>query len=230
MSVRTEEQTTSDHVYFSSNSTEPACLLSNFSEAPLRVTRDDIDGPLLEACPQLAQFVGAEGVEFRSSEHAWQALKATERTAFRRFVDGDLAMFSKPIFEVFFPGSGAKKLAYWAKKRNVGIVPKMASNKKYAKRLNFRSEGAMDYSRETLRPALERGVWRTLLRLKFKQNERHRRALLGTGKRRLVEFDRGAKRTPTHWGGLIDDDGNLHGGNVMGRYMEEVRTEFEREN
>lgn len=217
---------TSDHVYFSSSASEPLNLLSNFSEAPLRLTRDDIDGALLDACPQLAQFVGTDRVVFRSSEHAWQALKATERTTFWRFVDGDFAMFSAPIMDVFFPGQGAKKFAYWAKKRNVGIVPKLAANRKHAKRLNLRFKGALDYSRETLRPELERRVWRTLLRLKFRQNERHRRALLGTGKRRLVEFDRGAKRTPTHWGGLVDEEGKLHGENVMGQYLEAVRDEL----
>lgn len=219
--------TTSNHVYFSSASSAPFHLLSNFNEAPIRIMRNDIDGALLEACPELSKFIGAEGVVFRSSEHAWQALKTTDPTTFARFVEGDLASFGEQIFDVFFPGEGAKKLEHWSKKKNVGIVPKMAANKKYAKRLRFKFKHSMDYSREKLRPDLERRVWNKLLRLKFQQNEPHRRALLSTGMRKLVEFDRGAARNKgTHWGGLVDPDGNLHGENVMGRYLEEVRAEL----
>ena len=219
--------TSQGHVYFSSSSAPPNHLLSNFNAAPIKVTRDDLDGPLLEACPEINKFVGLEGVVFKSTEHAWQALKAKDKSTFDRFVDGDLAWFNEPVFEVFFPGQGAKKLAHWAKKNNVGIVPKMAANKRYAKRLNFKYKHSLDYSREKLPTNLERRVWNKLLRLKFAQNAVHRAALMSTGSKKLVEFDRGAGRgAGSHWGGLVDADGAHHGYNAMGRYVEEVREQL----
>jgi predicted NAD-dependent protein-ADP-ribosyltransferase YbiA (DUF1768 family) len=218
----------SDFVYFNSSAKAPYNLLSNFSAAPIVLQSTDTEAlrELSAANDKIAEFVG-ERAEFPSSEHLWHALKATDVETFRRFVVGGvLAECDASVFDVFFPGKGAAKRAYWMRKDNVGIIPKMAANPKYAKRLGFSKRRPLEYARERLPYGVERAVWMTTLRLKYKQNAKHRAVLLSTGKRTLVEFDRSASRAPVHWGGLITGDGTLLGENVMGDYTTAIREEL----
>lgn len=98
----------SDYIYFGSASKEPYNVLSNFHQATVHF----------------------RGLTFDSTEHAYQSTKFVEVQRFAK--GGDLSDFSSfKVFKAIFFGKNAseadaqKKINYWSKKGNVGIVAKM---------------------------------------------------------------------------------------------------------
>lgn len=88
--------------------------------------------------------------------------ESMESAAFKKFTEcGQLSDCKVETFELFLSQKekpkAAKKREYWMKKQMVGILPKMASNKKYEMRLGLK--GRMDYSRERLAPQIEKPIW-----------------------------------------------------------------------
>jgi predicted NAD-dependent protein-ADP-ribosyltransferase YbiA (DUF1768 family) len=227
-----------DYVYFKSSEEAPYYMLSNFFHAPFVLKRRDVTLEMCEVCPGLADWVPEEGVRFPTSEHAWQSLKAADKATFLRFTcDGDLGkwdpnVFAKSVAHRKDPLAAAtlalKKLKHWSAKNNLGIQAKLAANPDYAKRLGL-DNGRMAFDRERLAPEIERAVWLTILRLKFRQNEGPRETLLSTRGKRLVEREIGAVRLLNagkpvpHWGGLVAEDGTVVGDNAMGKYVQATR-------
>lgn len=229
-------------VYFGSAAERPLRVLSNLAAAPVT-----LQGPceaLYAVQPLLADWLDDMGaLTFASIEHVWQALKASDRETFLRFsTTGDLGGWSADVFlkttVVGKRAKAAKKLGraltaddlaalaeaamdHWKRDALVGIVAKLASNRKYGAALGLAN--CMVYDREFLAAETERQAWLALLRLKYTANAVPRAVLRDTGARPLVEFDKGATRRHAHWGGVMVE-GRLVGDNVMGKYLEEVRT------
>jgi predicted NAD-dependent protein-ADP-ribosyltransferase YbiA (DUF1768 family) len=172
----------------------------------------------------LTFFGDRDVVLFNSSEHVWQALKATTALVFNRFTtDGDIGTWSQSIFT-----ATKKKMPYWKKKHGIGIQAKLAANSKHGKALRL-GPTAMDYWRE--KPATledERGIWLAILRAKFTQNPELRQLLVvASHGHYLVEFVESAKKSGNHWGGVYDAATYcIHGENVMGKYLMELREEL----
>jgi predicted NAD-dependent protein-ADP-ribosyltransferase YbiA (DUF1768 family) len=225
-------------VMFGSNAYGDMHKLSNFYATDLLLRPADLTPELLSVCPNLKDWVPAGGLFFPTSEHLWQALKATDKQTFLRFTSaGDLGLWKVSIFaNTVAPSKLAKEkkndmaelarvalkgMLHWQKKHNLGIQAKLAANKKYAKKLNL-DKGRMNFEREHLAPATERSVWLTILKLKFAQNAELREILSATRGKRLVETPGRGKAEKAHWSGRVKD-GKLIGDNVMGLYMEAVR-------
>lgn len=189
--------------------------LSNFSECGIKYTMPD----------------GTRG-HFSSSEHVWQALKANKRVRSMFLSDGQLSKLSTEIFKIFFPKTAPEKLEkkckYWLRNGAVGILAKMASNKKYAKRLGIAPD-EYEYEMEHLPEEKLREIWLPILRAKYTQNDELKRELLDSRHRYLLEFDRGAGIRDSFWGGMDSEDGRIVGNNFMGRMLMQVRDELLRE-
>ena len=170
---------------------------------------------------------------YSSSEAVWQGSKARSKSVSKLFIqDGFLGSLSVSAFQRFFPKTAAekieKKFKYWSRGDSVGILAKMASNKKHSKKLGI---GSSDYNYEIEHlpeDELEER-WLPILRAKYGQNDDMKKALLDTGDQYLLEFDRGATRTDSFWGGIDDADGNIIGNNFMGRMLMKVRDELRAE-
>ena len=105
---------------------------------------------------------------------------------------------------------------YWSKKKNIGIIAKMATNEKIGKKLGLiRDENF--HSTDVL--------WIKILEKKY-LIKYFGDILKSTDDIYLLEFDRGAKHrfktSNSVWGGLICDN-ILYGNNQMGKYLMEVR-------
>lgn len=212
-------------IYFGSN-TKELFPLSNFSHAPIKVSKETLDESWIELNPDLGSFfLENEEMTFPSIEHLWHAFKATDRETFLQFSSaGRFGKTDISGFQAVFPLCDAEqKRAFWMAKKNVGIVAKMAADKKRGKR-HLGISGKMKYERERPEPKMERKIWLALLARKYQQNETHRDLLKKTRGKKLVEFARQAAQAKTteHWGGCVVD-GVLRGENVMGQYMEEIR-------
>lgn len=124
-------------------------------------------------------------------------------------------------------GSVANSMKHWGKKKSgrpsmPGIVAKMASKRERAAAIGLTMVTDSELDEDALSD-----IFRPILRAKFKHNPVHTAALLATGDKLLIEFDRGAEREtakgrPPLWTGLVKDD-VLYGRNLMGRLLAEVR-------
>lgn len=221
---------------FGSNAKGDLHKLSNFYATEVLLRPSDLTPALLSVCPNLKDWVPASGLFFPTSEHLWQALKATDKATFLRFTsNGDLGRWNVSIFaNTVAPGKcenkedmselarqATKSMMHWQKKHNLGVQAKLAANETYAENLNL-DKGRMNFEREHLLPATERSVWLTILKLKFARNEELRDILIATRGKRLVEMPGRGKAEKAHWNGRVKD-GKLIGDNVMGLYMELVR-------
>ena len=72
-------------------------------------------------------------------------------------------------------------------------------------------------------PNFERSddLWLDLLKLKF-EIKKYKKLLKSTGNKYLLEFDRGAEKKSSFWGGLIKNE-VLYGENMMGKYLMKIR-------
>jgi predicted NAD-dependent protein-ADP-ribosyltransferase YbiA (DUF1768 family) len=211
-------------LYFNSNAKKPMNELSNLNAAEITIGADDLTSELLDVNPELKNWLlpGQEWI-FASIEHLWHALKAVDRETFMEFTNlGRFGKLDAAFFEQLYPGKGEQKRSFWAKKQNVGIVPKLASNPKHAKKLGL--NGKMKYEREFNEDRVQKAVWHKLLTKKYASNSAHRRVLMETRARKLIELARGAAKegSTEFWGGYMRD-GKLLGRNFMGDALERVR-------
>merc|ERR1711871_474797 len=98
-------------------------------------------------------------------------------------------------------------------KDNIGVIAKMATDKKRGKKLGLRRNENFESSYE---------LWENILIQKFRIEE-FGSILRRTGDIYLLEFDRGAKRIGSRWGGLIEGE-TLYGENTMGKYIMKIRS------
>jgi predicted NAD-dependent protein-ADP-ribosyltransferase YbiA (DUF1768 family) len=215
-----------NYVYFNSGAAVPLNKLSNLNRAPVVLTAETITPALLAVNAKLSEWVRVgEPLHFGTIEHLWHALKALDRDTFIAFTEsGRFGRFDATVFAEFFPGNGVAKHAYWAKKQNSGIIPKLASNRKYGVRLGVGK--SLKYERERNQDNVQRAVWRDLLTRKYVANKLHRDTLLSTGDKTLVEFEKGSTLArPSFWGGCVRD-GTVVGENFMGQMLQEVRSKL----
>ena len=105
-----------------------------------------------------------------------------------------------------------KMLIFGKKKDNIGIVAKMATDKKRGIKLGLRRNKDFESTMD---------LWIEILLLKYKKTE-YKKILLSTNNLYLLEFDRGAKNKSSKWAGIIQN-GVLYGDNLMGIYHMIVR-------
>ena len=76
-----------------------------------------------------------DGLLYNSTEHMFQAQKYIKEQRIRFSINGDLGNWNglKLVFKV---EEYEKKYKYWAKKNNIGIIAKMATNEKIGKIFN----------------------------------------------------------------------------------------------
>lgn len=120
---------------------------------------------------------------------------------------------------------GSKK--HWGEKKSgrpamPGIVAKMASKKERATAIGLTMLTDEELDMDELSC-----IFRPILRAKFKHNPVHTAALLATGDKVLIEFDRGAARetekgNPPLWTGLVKNN-VLYGRNLMGCLLMDMR-------
>jgi predicted NAD-dependent protein-ADP-ribosyltransferase YbiA (DUF1768 family) len=193
--------------FFFSKAKGDAKLFSNFYADEICVT-----WPHKEAFPQ---FMRGLTRRYATAEHAYQALKALDLPSADHFALGG-AFSSFEVFKRWPTRAGTKtndtmqaRLRHWG--QCPGIIAKMAS--KVAPAVARKVWGV----RFANRP-LPDAVWRPILKAKYRSGKRGLgRALLETGAKHLVEFDRGATET-TKWGAKWSNAG-LVGQNAMGRML-----------
>lgn len=175
-----------NHINFFSNAKSPFCKLSNFSHIK--------DGIIFD------------GIKYPSSEHAFQAQKYVKEDRLRFSVCGDLGTWEG------FGLVSEKSCDYWKKKDNIGVIAKMATNKKKGKKLGLTRNSDFESTYE---------LWESILMKKFCIEE-FGNILKNTRNFYLLEFDRGAKKNGSKWGGLIEGE-TLYGDNIMGKYLMKLR-------
>lgn len=241
-------------VFFGSGCAAPYHVFSNFFQTPIRLglsTDARLRAALTLVQPRLNEFLAGRDYCFPSSEHLWQALQAYDLETFQGFTSsGRFGTWNPSIFHLTVApkkaaaaarrrvkkqlppvsrdtlqlDAAARSLAHWRAKDMIGIQAKLAANPDYVNVLDL--EGAFDYGRERrLTPAVERGAWLAILRLKFEQNAALTILLRATGDALLVEFDRhAATKRGSYWGACLrKSDGVLCGQNMMGQYLTAAR-------
>lgn len=175
-----------EYTTFFSNAKEPYYKMSNFNHIK--------DG------------IYFRGLKYNSTEHAFQAQKYILSDRKRFSSDGDLGNWDG------FKLVSDKDVNYWKKKDNIGIIAKMATDKKRGLKLGLTRNEEFESNDE---------LWIELLLLKYNICE-YKQILLSTKDSYLLEFDRGAKKRNSTWGGIIEN-GVLYGDNLMGKYHITVR-------
>ena len=160
-----------------------------------------------------------DGIIYNSTEHAFQAQKYIESQRYRFSIFGDLGRWDglKLVYKV---DDYEKKFEYWSKKYNIGIIAKMATNKKVGIKLGLIRDENFKSTDE---------LWLKILGKKY-SIEYFNDLLKSTEDLYLLEFDRGANRKfrdSSFWGGLICNN-TLCGNNQMGKYLMEIRNTFTR--
>tara|TARA_B110000037_G_C16912978_1_gene421070 strand:- start:16 stop:720 length:705 start_codon:yes stop_codon:yes gene_type:complete len=181
-------------IYFGSSTIKPWHHLSNLAEI-----KDTIE---------------YNGLIYNSVEHAFQSQLFIESDRIRFSKDGDLGSWHGLKY-FFKPEELDKKFKYWNKKYNIGIVAKMASNKKYHKKLKLTS---IKTDKQTTF-----NLWFGILIKKY-TIQFYRDILLDTNNHYLCEFDRLGATYPDRvfWGGMIVEN-KLYGNNKMGKYLMAIR-------
>ena len=200
-------------ILFYSGAKAPHCLLSNFA--------------LCE------HGVAYEGIDYPSSEHAFQASKVPPGMREQLFsINSDIAKLTPEAFvAVGVPAKQADgKVKHWGKKNMVGILAKQR-----IKRIN---------SKRTLSKEECDRVFIDILLSKYNSNHRHREALLATGDASLLEFVRSSvskfdkKGEIDRWGGMIRGGtkagelimgGSVVGHNQQGSLQMHVRSILQKE-
>ena len=183
-------------VSFGSNAKHPYHQLSNFA--------------------WIREGINIDGIEYPSTEHAYQAQKFLQKDRFS--TGGDIGQESG--FSLFYPAKEVEsKQKYWMKKGNIGILAKMASSKDNVKKLKLKDDPSFDLY--NMKP-----FWMRILQAKY-SIPLFRDLLMSTGTEYLLEFSRSAKKENSFWAGLIED-GRLYGKNTMGTYLMDVREHFRR--
>ena len=188
-------------IAFGSNQKAPYYLLSNFAEC----------------------IVHYRECNFPSSEHAFQSQLVNDYEKKNAFLNTGVLGDWEAGFKQFYKDNDVaqKKREYWKKKKNIGILAKMAIGKNKDK-MHMTSEEAYK-------------VFHEILLAKFNQNENLKQLLLDTGDAYLFEFDRSARRLDqlnpprrVRWGAMIVE-GVVIGHNQMGALLMKVREDLFRE-
>lgn len=75
----------------------------------------------------------------------------------------------------------------------------------------------------------EQEFWMMILSQKFKDGKA-KDLLMNTGSKTLVEFDKGARKNGSFWGGVYNREKNeVHGYNYMGQMIMKVREKMKKE-
>lgn len=154
------------------------------------------------------------GLVYISIEHAFQAQKYIQEQRFRFSIDGDLGNWDG-LKLVCKQGDYDKKYTYWNKKNNIGIIAKMATNEKIGKKLGLIRNPDFISTDE---------IWMKILEKKY-AIKYFKDLLKLSDDIYLLEFDRGARRSNSFWGGLIHDN-ILYGNNQMGKYLMKIRNDI----
>ena len=152
-----------------------------------------------------------EGLLYPSIEHAFQAQKYIHSHRSRFSIHGDLGSWSG-LNLVFSPNDYSKKYQFWSKKNNIGVIAKRATQKKIGIQLGLEIDPDFQRNDE---------LWITLLKKKFSIKKYHD-LLKSTNDLYLLEFDKGARKNGSFWGGIIHFN-ILHGENKMGNYLMMIR-------
>lgn len=210
-------------LYFGSGMKAPYNKLSNFSECPVTLR--------LWVLKNFNEFYPKE-YTFPSSEHAWWAHFLIRDVDINRLaVGGDMAKLRTGLAHFYDGEVLSKKIEYWGKKSNVGIVAKLLAGKKgtnirqRAKELGFcmSLHASPKYGPQGADSTLSK-IWSRILLAKYTQNASYRQVLLGSGDHQLVEFTRaGIDRIyKSFWCGRVEKN-ELHGQNFMGSCMMSAR-------
>lgn len=209
-------------VYFGSGSKFPYHRLSNFNKCSIMMKNYVLVG--------VDDYVLKEFV-FPSSEHAWWSFFLSDEKDIERLaVNGDLSTLDG--LKYFYKGEELKKkIEYWSKKDNVGIVAKLLAGREGT---NYRRRAVKLGMKMSVHPCHMYGpvgndatlakIWARILVCKYSQNEKHRAILLSTAEKTLVEFTRApvTRIGKEFWAGRVVD-GRLCGKNYMGECLMSVR-------
>ena len=154
-----------------------------------------------------------DGIIYPSVEHAFQAQKYIQSQRHRFSITGDLGIWDG-LRLVYKPAEYEKKYKYWAKKNNIGIIAKMATNEEKGKKLGLIRDEHFNSTDE---------LWMKLLEKKY-SIKYFGDLLKSTDDIYLLEYDRRwyTDAVSSFWGGLIRNN-TLYGNNQMGKYLMEIR-------
>ena len=216
--------------YFGSRSKMPGALLSNFAEA-----KNPFETPSMP------------GRKFTNSEAAWMVYRVHESDRDRFARGGDLSTLEEGAPKVFDKDVEKKKGTWGPQKKTgkpamPGVIAKMAVKEKRMKKLGLTpGEGKPDLDTDAYIDQVAVPRFGEILVNKYGKNPEMLSALLATGDKHLVEFNKGAERNerkanPPLWTGLIsttqvDDQGRgkLCGDNLQGEIQMLIRAFFRRE-
>lgn len=151
-----------------------------------------------------------DGREFASAEHAYQASKLVPEQRDQLAVGGRLGGWAG------WSLVSSKPTSQWHKKNNVGIIAKLAvGNVKRAHGLGLRLLPDRSHDEAHLE-----ALWREILDSKFRETPALRQQLLDTAPRVLLE--QALRGAPNAWNAQLKD-GQMRGGNRMGRYLQACR-------
>jgi len=168
-----------------------------------------------------------EGDVYNSVENVYQSLKFKKEDRVRFMKDGDLGGYDGLIkYGKIFYGKNKsqeelnKKMEYWKKRKCIGIIAKMSSNKKYVEKLG------LTYNKEIFNDYEKKLIFKEILMIKF-NNKKFNKILEESKGKILIEFSRSSKRNYENgiiekWCGLVDN-GVLYGNNLMGNIIMDIR-------
>jgi len=175
-----------------------------------------------------------EGHLWNSSESAYCCWLRVDPVDWPRFaVGGDLSELTTG-FAALVPASvvGKKVKHYGSKKGGtkpemIGIIPKLATKDKYAKKIGVRLTPRDEAKCE---PSELFNKFVEILVEKYRYNKTFRDVLIATRGKKLIEFDRGAVREskkgkPPFWTAQVQE-GVMYGRNFQGDIQEAVRHRF----
>lgn len=229
-------------VKFNSSAKDPYYKFSNFHNSPFNLKEEHLSTTFKTIFPEISKWITAQdGVTFPSSEHAWHSLKSGNLETFLKFCDdGEFTTLQSEFFSKFLKkmslDDAEKKVKYWGRKKQFGIVARLAVSDPERDEIVGVKGGINRASRETLFKTNEdeATVWKDILRQKYLQNKDLLDALLKTDGKYLLEFSVSAKRNAIkeknpiveRYAGFIDEDGKLYGENRMGVLLAELRDEL----
>ena len=213
--------------YFGSRSKN--ALLSNFAQA---------ENPF--------EIPSMPGLEWTNSEAAWMAHRVQESDRHRFARGGDLSTLEEGAPMVFEKDEVEKKKRTWGptakgKPAMPGVIAKMAVKPGRMEKLGLSAgEGKPDLDTDAYIDQVAVPRFGEILVNKYRKNPKMLSALLATGDKHLVEFNKGAERqgeaNPPLWTGLVsktqvDDQGRgkLCGDNLQGEIQMLLRDFFRRE-
>ena len=166
-------------------------------------------------------IIGDDGLTYASTEHLFQSYKYIQEDRHRFSTNGDLGNISG-LALVFKTSEYEKKQKYWMKKNNIGIIAKMATNKKIGIKLGLRRDNTFETNDK---------LWISILNKKYEIDE-YKSLLQNTNDLFILEFDRHASAyfhktgNTSYWSGIIQNN-ILYGNNQMGKYLMHIRELYE---